>query len=540
MIVDLLRDAAASNWAADVCIIGAGAAGITLAREFVGSCHKVLLLESGGLTAEPETQALYDSDVVGLAHNGIHAARSRMFGGTTNLWGGQSLRFDQSDFRVRPWVPHSGWPLTLEVLTVYYDRAETVLQVGKKLTYEQLCLRLGLQPPAFDPQKFRFAVSQWSRCPNFAVAYGDQLIKSANVTLVLHANVTSVLAAKTGTITAVEVKTLSGKTERITARYYVVCCGAIETARLLLASDRPAPHGIGNRYGLVGRYFMDHLHLDLGRLAIRDRRRLHDTFESFVVRQRLYSPKLILADEQQSRLGLLRLLSEVILEDPPDSPITQLKQAYSALRKHAGKVNLKASALASATRSLTGSPREAMRTVWRIYARGRGAKARDCPVRLGVQCENAPCPDSRVSLSDSRDRLGMRRARLNWVVGEFERNTLRTFVYLFAAEIDRLGYAAYDLRSAGMLDDEHAWRGMVTDAAHQMGTARMHESPQFGVVDSACRVHGIDNLYVGSSVVFPTGGHSNPTLTILALCIRIADTLKYLLGRPHAVTLTVV
>ena len=177
MIVDLLSDVD-SNLEADLCIIGAGAAGITIAREFDGSRQTVLLLESGGLTAEAETQALYDSDVIGLKHSGINGARSRMFGGTTNLWGGQSLRFDESNFRVRPWVPHSGWPLTAEVLDPYYDRAETVLQVGERLTYEQVCLQLGLEPPRFDPRMFRLAVSQWARCPNLAVAYGDELIKS--------------------------------------------------------------------------------------------------------------------------------------------------------------------------------------------------------------------------------------------------------------------------------------------------------------------------------------------------------------------------
>lgn len=444
MLLDSLAQAIPSvNF--DLCIIGAGAAGITLAREFVSSRHKVLLLESGGRGAEAETQALYESEVVGMAHSGIHSARVRAYGGTTNLWGGQSLRLEPTDFQERSWVPHSGWPLTPQVLDPYYERAEAVLQVGERFTYERLCRWLGFESPDLDPRKFHLAVSQWSRCPNFVTAYGDQLASATNVVVALHANVTSINTNDDGeTVTGVEVKSLAGKSQRVRARCYVICCGAIETARLLLNSDQPDPRGVGNKYDLVGRYFMDHLHANLGHLRVINRKRLHDAFESFVVRRHLYSPKLILSDEQQSRLGLLHLLSEVIFEDPSDSALTVAKRAYAAINDRTAGFPAQLTMISFAIGSAIGSPLEIGRTAWRIFVRGRGAKATDCAVRVGVQCENAPYPDSRVSLSDSRDCLGTRRARLNWVVGELERNTIKEFAKLFAEEINNLGYASFN------------------------------------------------------------------------------------------------
>src|SRR5271155_5063554 len=120
---------------ADFCIVGAGAAGIAIAREFFGSRYKVLLLEWGGPGIEAETQKLYDSEVVGLPHSGIHAGRARVFGGTTTLWGGQALRFDDFDLRKRDWVPYSGWPISREELEPFYDRADRVLNLGPRVSY---------------------------------------------------------------------------------------------------------------------------------------------------------------------------------------------------------------------------------------------------------------------------------------------------------------------------------------------------------------------------------------------------------------------
>ena len=135
-------------------------------------------------------------------------------------------------------------------------------------------------------------------------------------------------------------------------------------------------------------------------------------------------------------------------------------------------------------------------------------------------------------MSQVPDQLGIRRARIDWRIGELERRTASEYVRTVASELERLRVGSYDLKQAAILEDEKAWVKLATDNNHHVGTTRMHESDKLGVVDSNCQVHGIQNLYIGSSFVFPSSGSAYPTLTTLALCIRVADRVKNLLGLP--------
>lgn len=174
-------------------------------------------------------------------------------------------------------------------------------------------------------------------------------------------------------------------------------------------------------------------------------------------------------------------------------------------------------------------PAELVSVVYRYGIQKRAGTPKRGRVYLAALSEMAPDPNSRITLSEVRDRLGMPRTRIDWRVGELERRTASEYVRTIASEFGRLGLGNYDLKQAARLEDEKAWVQMATDNYHHMGTTRMHESDKLGVVDSNCQVHGIDNLYIGSSAVFPSSGSSYPTSTILALCIRVADRLKHLL-----------
>jgi len=176
------------------------------------------------------------------------------------------------------------------------------------------------------------------------------------------------------------------------------------------------------------------------------------------------------------------------------------------------------------------SPGDLCRLGYRFYIKKRSGTPRHGPIYIGAQAEVAPNPDSRITLSKARDRLGVRKLKLDWRIGELERRTLYEYIRTVASEFERLGLGSFDLRQVAFLDDSVAWVRMAHDSAHHMGTTRMHESPQQGVVDPDCRVHGVDNLYIASSAVFPTSARSNPTLTILALCLRMADRLKDVLS----------
>ena len=509
---------------ADICIIGAGAAGIAIAREFLGTRFKILILEGGGFALEENSQQLFESEVVGLPHASIHDGRARVFGGTTTLWGGQALRFDDLDLKARSWVPFSGWPISRAALDPYYVRAERILNLGARIPYLDLCASFGIVPPAFDPNIVTVECSRWSPKPNFGKAYRDDLKNALNVSVLLHANVTSIVTNKSAeSVENVEFSTLSGKKGIAKAHSYVICCGGIETARILLASNRIEPNGVGNHYDLVGRYFQEHIHLNYGNLHAKNRPYLQDLFESFFVGGLKYAPLVTLTERAQVEKQLLSIHGIVVFEIPPDSGIAAMKQLF---RTMVGRTFSNASEMRQLIGKSLANPDELMRLAYRLHLKKRAATPKQGPILFGAQCEMAPNPASRVMLSEARDHLGMPQVKLDWRLGELERRTLSEFVRCLAKEFERLGLGSFELEQIEFLDDPLAWVEKAHDSAHHMGTARMHENPQFGVVDSECQVHGVSNLYIGSSAVFPTSARSNPTLTILALSVRIADRLK--------------
>jgi choline dehydrogenase-like flavoprotein len=514
--------------AADICIVGGGAAGIALAREFIGTRFSVLMLEGGGLEAEVETQKLYDSEVVGLPHTGVHEGRARVFGGTTTLWGGQALRLDAFDLQKRSWVPYSGWPISREELEPFYDRADRVLQLGPRISYRDLCAAFGLQAPEFDPATLYMECSQWSPKPNFGTTYRQELKSAINISVLLHANVTSIVTNDTAaSVEKIEFRSLTGKQGTAAARVYVICCGGIETARLLLASDRVEPQGLGNKHDLVGRFFQEHIHIRFGDLLTTERRCLQNYFESFYRNRLKYFPVIALSHQVQTEKQLLGVHGSAMFDDAQDSGIVALKQLFRMLSR--GTKGAPGELRRFLGNALT-SPGDLCRLGYRFYIKERSGTPRQGPIYIGAQAEIAPNPDSRITLSKARDRLGMRRVKLDWRIGELERNTLCEYIRIVASEFERLGLGSFDLSQAALLDDPVAWVRMVHDSAHHMGTTRMDESPERGVVDANCRIHGVDNLYIGSSAVFPTSARSNPTLTILALCLRMADRLKTVLA----------
>lgn len=524
MIADFTNFEEGACVASDVCIIGAGAAGIALAREFIGTHCTVTVLESGGLHHEEESQKLYESEIVGLPHTGIHAGRTRVFGGTTTLWGGQALRFSEFDLEQRSWVPFSGWPICRKELDPYYDRAERVLQLGARVNYDDICSSFDIVPPAFNPQKLHMEFSQWSPRPNFGTTYRHDLKRARNISVLLHANVTAIVTNGTAnTVDSIEFSTLAGKKGTAKARVFVICCGGIETARLLLASDRIQPHGVGNTHDVVGRYFQEHIHIGFGALLTPNRRRLQNLYESFFVRGLKYAPLITLTDRIQAEKQLLSIHGAACFEPSPDSCIVAMKTLFRAA---IGKTYPNASELRRLLRNILADPGELFGLLHRRYLQKRAGTPKHGPIFLSAQSEMAPNPRSRVMLSDTRDQLGMPRVRLDSRLGELERRTISEFAIIMISEFERLGFGTFDRRQLMALQDSAEWLHAAHDSAHHMGATRMHEDPRFGVVDSNCRVHGIANLYIGSSGVFPTSARSNPTLTILALCLRIADRLK--------------
>jgi choline dehydrogenase-like flavoprotein len=504
--------------ATDVCVIGAGAAGITIARALIRKPLDVCVLESGGLEFDADTQSLYEGESIGMPYFDLAQARLRFFGGTTNHWNGQCAPLSEIDFQERPWVQYSGWPISRADLDSYYQRALSICEIGNYVFDEKQWKNLGIEPPALNRSKLRSHFWQNSRGPiRFGQAYRDELKHAANIKVLLHANVTNIDTNKTAsTVTGLTVAALNGKKARIKARRYVLACGGMENARLLMISNRVQPKGLGNQHDLVGRFFMDHPRTLGGTVEMADVESLLRTYAVRHFDGTPYRPAMALGEEVQRHERVLNAAATFETEENIPSAITAGKELFLALRQGripeepGDKIRRVISDLDEVTSYLFCRVR-------------RKSKCTTTMLHLDTRLEQAPNPDSRLTLSQERDALGLPRLRLDWRLTELERQTVRAMTLSIGSEFGRLNIGRVKLSKWLLEDVAPEWIG---GSFHHMGTTRMADSPKLGVINRDCRLHGTDNLYVAGSSVFPTSGFVNPTLTIVALALRLADHLR--------------
>jgi choline dehydrogenase-like flavoprotein len=349
---------------------------------------------------------------------------------------------------------------------------------------------------------------------------GRDLAGKRNVSIVLRANVMEVVPdAAESCILALRVRGGSSREIIVRADYFVLCAGGIESARLLLASDRRAENGVGNGNDLVGRYFQDHPGVIVGPIHGTDRSRTRSTFRPRRIKGVRYQPLFRASDRLQIDRALLNVGGSIIW--PPSRSIEAAKDIFRAV--HARNVSADTK---RAVGEVAKHPVAAARAAGRYFVlRQPAIETSGAPI-LTVGGEQRPNRDSRVYLGTKCDELGMRRVVLDWRLTEHELETWRGFTAVMAEQIELAGYGTVMLDEFNLPDDPAALAGMVIDAGHHMGTTRMATDDSHGVVDSDCRVFGVENLFIVSSSVFPTSGFSNPTLTIMALAIRLADLLK--------------
>ncbi len=522
----------------DVCICGSGPGGLSLALELEGSGLRTCVLESGGFRRERRTQDLYDgrnispiyADGGGSFQRYLRSARSRYLGGSSNCWGGWCRPFDDIDFEVRNWVPHSGWPLKAEQLRPYYERAHPVLKLGA-FNYDPKYWRGGigagaLHDFAFDTNLADTQISQFSPPVRFGRDYRDALARAVDVTTILHANVVELtVEPSTRRVERVHVRHLDGRRFQVKARYVVLAAGGVENARLLLVSDRQQAGGLGNENDLVGRYFMDHGVVPSGRVVFSRPVEGLDAYDAthFYLNRRLAIDGVMaaahigLSAAVQRQCGILNsrtYFGSVYTGD--ESPTAEgLKNLYrwaSRLYRHRAPT-------ATDFANCLLHPVEVARM---IMARVSKSPRYLIGYRMEHVVEAAPNPDSRVTLDTATDALGMRKSVLDWRLTDLQRHTIVVAQRLIGAELRRIGLGHVEEWEP----PASSWQERMQWCWHQMGTTRMHEDPRQGVVDADCRVHSVPNLYVAGSSVFPTSGTDAPTLTIVALALRLADHLR--------------
>jgi len=508
----------------DLCVVGTGAAGLALASRLIDSSLRILFIESGGRDHEPTTQALYDVDIGGLPHRGSTEGRFRVWGGSTTKWGGQALPLMPIDFERRDWVAHSGWPLAYAEVERYYPDAYRFLGVDGMNFDSDLFTHLRTRPPGFDATALWYHFSKWSPEPDLRRKWTAKIEESVGCTLLLHANVTNIrLHEDLSRVESLSICTLSGRRASVRARAFVLGLGGIETARLLLASNSQVVSGIGNQRDLVGRFFQDHVWAGIG--TLRNAGRTQALFNVFHKRGLKYSVRTTAAPEWQLSHRTLNMSMQMLFAPGPESALQDLKSLVSAVRQR----RLPASAVRSALRVIR-RPGSVLQPAWHYAVFGR-SYVPDARIVVGIACEQEPNPASRIVLGAARDRLGMPRAEVRWKLTDLTLHSLRTFTRTLTTELPRVGVGNLDLEP-WLWADGGDWTAHVTDQFHHMGTTRMHQSPSEGVTDIDGRLHDVVNLFVIGSSLFPTGGHSNPTLTLIALALRLADKLERELGQP--------
>lgn len=532
MFIDTRKIDGRSDIEADICIIGGGVAGITLALALDKFGVRTCVLESGGFKPDDQTRDLYRGKSVGIPYLFSDGCRSRYFGGSSNCWGGFCRPMEEHDFYPRDWVPYSGWPFTKATLAPYYERTHELLKLGPfnydAGFWECAIGRKDVRRLPLEQSCFVDVVSQLSPPARFGMLYRDQLARSENIRVFLYANAIDIEIDRLGqTVTRIKAATLSGNKVFFSAPLFTLAAGGIENARLLLVSNSVQPAGLGNGNDLVGRYFMDHPRVRSGRVRFTKpwaKNKLYDIkffYQNNTVAAHgtRVGAQFSLRPEIQAQERLLNAqlwFSSIFYGEytPTAAAIARFKHMLEKKDQPDHKLS----------RDITTVVTHPWQAAGFVLARVAQPQALIKGVTFQAIVEPEPDPESRVSLSTERDQLGMNRVRVEWRLSELVKRTFDRNFALMADELHRTRVAEVTLdpplTDTGWPDSfeyEGTW--------HHMGTTRMHDSPKYGVVDRNCRVHGMTNLYVAGSSIFPTAGANYPTITLTAISLRLAEHL---------------
>lgn len=476
-MITSLRAGTNANQTYDVAIYGAGPAGITLARALSSTKIRVGVFEAGGVdrpAVGPEHP--YVGKSRGLPYD-LAATRLRYFGGSSNHWGGWCRPLDGYDFAPREHIPLSGWPISLEDLIPHYKDALEVCEVATA----------GLGLAAFDHdfgyERFlHHAVAElevknflFSPPTRFGKRYWQDLFDAENLDCFLDGTLVG-LKESEGAIDKALVMSSDGTMVPVSAAHHVLAMGAVENARILLHS------GIANGSGFVGRCFSDHLGHTVG-VALLD----------FGNRYMLHRAR--------HEGGHVRILPHLSLSEDVMREYRLANFGIVIQRPGSVDLDVQGKGVRSQLEGLTDGTSVAFRVL--------------------VRMENTPNPESRIFLVDETDAYGLPRTAVNWQVNDYDFEYIDRLCEVMGGKI---GLGGGRLRVD--YNRERARRRPGSYQAHHMGTTRMSTYPENGVVDVNLRCHEVSNLYVAGSSVFPTFGFANPTLTIVALSLRLAQHLS--------------
>jgi choline dehydrogenase-like flavoprotein len=501
---------------ADICIVGAGIAGITLAREFIQTGLKVIMIESGGIEPNEDIQSMNDGKIDGLPYYPLDKARISAFGGSSHAWhmdhdlereGIVRLRgMDEIDFEKKDWVAYSGWPFRKAELDPYYERAHNLFKLGPYRYDADFWSDPDSSPEIpFRNGNLSTTIFQFARKDLFLQDYRRDLKNAANISVVLNATALNIGLNETATQTeSIMASSWNGKKFMVKASRFILAQGGLETPRLLLLSRDRMRSGVGNQNDLVGRFFMEHPHLWSGIFYPSDK--------SIFQRMRLYTihrrgglplmGKICLSAKKMKEAKILN--STVSLHYRPVTALVKPEQSFrnlvNAIRN--GKIS---GVFKNDIRNLTHNPGIVTYAALRKITRGNrdkwyGPRSKYHGFLLNMMSEQSPDPESRVSLDTEKNRFGQNKIKLSWKLNTDDIRSMRRFQEIMDRELrdQSLGRLDISLKDDSIPESIHG-------GYHHMGTTRMNTDPRYGVVNENGRVHGIANLYIAGSSVFPTG-----------------------------------
>ena len=496
----------------DICIIGTGPAGLSMAMDWMNTPYKVILLESGGFEYDDKVQDLLAGEGTGQRYFSLRSSRLSLFGGTSGHWAGMCSPFDEIDFEKRDWVPDSEWPITRKDLDPYYEKAHQPLKLGPydyDLAHWQKQAS-NLNPFPLDEKVIWNKIWQLSHVAGWKgglmPAYKDLVVDAKNIHLYTYATAINFRANEpVNSIQEVILKNHTNNVHKVRAKHFVLATGAIQNARMLLAANEQAKKGLGNDNDLVGRYFLEHLEVDTAEMWL---------LKPFPTDLNTFNRELMFWNELAIHKAVQR--EEEILNGTCGLAPT----AYA--RNMTPRIDI----------WQNEDPRKSIDNMFKNWDEAEEkAKALDPGAitrafTFQTRMEQSPNPDSRVTLSEKKDALGVPLANLNWALTPLDKRSLRRINQIIAKEVGKAGLARIKLHDFLVDENDDSFPVSTNAGWHHMGTTRMGTTPKKGVVDIHCQVHGINNLHVAGAGCYVTAGAANPTLTLVAFALRLSDRLK--------------
>jgi len=511
----------------EICIIGSGAAGLSIASEFKGTNRSIAILESGAPDFQKEVQAL--NKVTCTGRNVKATSRFRQFGGSTTAWSGKWLPLNQYDFKAKPWIAYSGWPIEYSDMTRYYQRAADMHQGPNIKSYFDEWPHDASASQKTDAELLPVSV-YWLDVYNldFSLTVGSFIEHDEHIDLYFSLTAVNIsLNQDHDRVTYIEAITKNQRKIRIKASQFIVATGGIENARLLLASNTQMQEGIGNHNDNVGRFFMDHPKGNVARVDLHGSGSFPTCMgiegkgngthrRDIGIRLR---EDLVASNKSVNSYMVWRPQTE----HPPSASLRQLFSNLLLLRRSPTNWKIYVDILKSLIKleKINFFLVISHRILVKLGLRSKAPKK----FNLNYHIEQSPSPENRVTLSNELDMNGQPLAALHWTVSDIE-----------ATSVEQLHDEVISLlkqKECGKLIWKDGTRPdfkniPLGDSSHHMGTTRMGHDEATSVVDNNCKVYGTQNLFIAGSSVFPTSGYANPTFTLVALAIRLADHLKEL------------